>query len=202
VSPEWVSATAAVATLVVIVASAFAAVTQLRHMRSANHVAAMLELRETLTSRAFSESYVAAIRFLSDNLAQPDVRRTILTAERLSTLPEFEPVRSVGNFFENAGCLVKNEAIDAAIFCDLLSEVVVSTWKAYAPFVAHRRLRTGNALYENFEYIAVLSEDWISACPNGAYPRGKRRMELRETWPEATALAGDARTVDESVNAR
>jgi len=194
VSPEWVSAAAALATLVVIVASAFAAVTQLRHMRSANHVAAMLELRETIESHAFSESYGAALRFLSDNLAEPAVRHTILTVERISILPEFEPVRTVGNFFENAGCLVKNEAIDADIFCDLLSSVVVSTWKAYAPFIAHRRLLTGNALWENFEYIAVLSEDWISARPNGAYPRGKRRMGLRETWPEATTLAGDART--------
>jgi hypothetical protein len=194
VSPEWASATAAIATLVVIAASAFAALTQLRHMRSANYFESMLRLRETIESPEFSESYRAALGFLNDNLSEPEVRRTVLTAERLSLLPDFEPVRRVGNFFENAGCLVKNHAIDPKIFCDLLGSVVTTTWKAYEPFVAHRRFVHGNALYENFEYLAVICDDWESAHPNGAYPRGTRRMELPITWPEAAASTGDPLT--------
>lgn len=194
-SPEWTSATAALATLAVIAASAFAALTQLRHMRSANYFASMLKLRETLESPGFSESYRAALRFLNDDLAEPDVRRTILTAERILVLPELEPVLIVGNFFENAGCLVKNKAIDDRIFCDLLSSIVASTWKAYAPFIAHRRLVAGNAFYENFEYVAVICEDWLSAHPNGIYPRRTRRMGLRTTWPEAAASTGEPRTL-------
>ncbi len=192
-SPEWVSATAALATLAVVAASAFAALTQLRHMRNANHVTSMLQLRSTIEAPAFSEAYRAAVRFLSEDLAQPDVRRTVLTVRRISVLPEFEPLRTVGNFYENAGCLVKNQAIDADIFCDLLSAVVAGAWEAFAPFIAHRRLVTGVAFWENFEYLAVLSEDWLAAHPDGAYPRRMRRMELRETWPEATALTRDAR---------
>jgi hypothetical protein len=191
VTPEWASATAAIGTLVVIAASAFAALTQLRHMRSANYFESMLRLRETLESPAFSERYRAALGFLKDNLSEPEVRRTVLTAERLSTLPDFEPVRAVANFFENVGCLVKNRAIDPNIFCDLLADVVTTTWEAFTPFIAHYRLVKGNALYENFEYLAVICADWSSAHPNGSYPRGTRRMELRTTWPEATASTGD-----------
>ena len=152
----------------------------------------LLELRETIESHTFVENHRAALRFLSHDLNDPDMRRTILTAQRLTLLPELEPVFMVGNLFENAGCLVKNGVIDADMVCDLLSAIVSGAWKAYAPFIAHRRMVVGDALYENFEYLAVLSDDWLTAHPHGSYPRGMRRMELCQTWPEVTALASRA----------
>ncbi|HZO94096.1 MAG TPA: hypothetical protein VFB22_09990 [Candidatus Baltobacteraceae bacterium] len=187
-SAEWVSATAAVATLLVVAASAFAALTQLRHMRGSNQITSMLELRETVESRQFAENYRVAIRFLTENYDDPELRRRILTAERLSAFPEFEAVFAVGGFFENCGCLVKYDFIDKEIFCDLLSAMCAGAWKAFAPLVAHRRLRDGNAVYDNFEYLAVLSEDWIARHPEGAYPPGVRRMLPPPLWPEAAEL--------------
>jgi hypothetical protein len=173
--------------MVVVAASAFAALTQLRHMRGANQMTSMLKLRERVESHEFSESYRLALRFLSEDLEKPEMRRTILTAERLAVIPEFDPVFAVGSFFENCGGLVKNEIIDREIFCDLLSAIVIGAWKSYAPFIAHRRLVAGKALYDNFEYLAVVCADWVAAHPDGTYPAGVRRMELPVTWPEAIA---------------
>lgn len=38
---------------------------------------------------------------------------------------------------------------------------------------------------ENFEYLTVLSQDWDAAHPNGSYPSGVRRIDLKDDWLEA-----------------
>jgi hypothetical protein len=50
--------------------------------------------------------------------------------------------------------------------------------------VTKRSLESG-ALWENFEYLAVLSQDWIAEHPKGAYPEGMRRITLKDGWRDA-----------------
>jgi hypothetical protein len=84
--------------------------------------------------------------------------------------------------------LVKNHIIDATMLSDLLSANVVATWCLFAPFVAHRRIVAGAALLENFEYLAVICEEWMKAHPEGSYPHGVRRMANPEMWPEVADI--------------
>jgi hypothetical protein len=46
-----------------------------------------------------------------------------------------------------------------------------------APIISiRRRILDAPALLENFEYLAMLCEDFETRHPNGAYPSGARRM--------------------------
>jgi hypothetical protein len=63
----------------------------------------------------------------------------------------------------------------------------ILAWNALAPVVASSRYAIGSALWENFEYLVVLSQDWVAAHPNGTYPRGIRRIELEYALRDADA---------------
>ncbi|HLN46905.1 MAG TPA: hypothetical protein VK216_01420, partial [Magnetospirillaceae bacterium] len=90
---------------------------------------------------------------------------------------ELKVINFIGNFFENLGAFVKHGIIDREISCDLWARVVLTAWNSLLPVITiRRRALKSRALLENFEYLAVLSEDYISRYPDGIYPRGMRRM--------------------------
>ncbi len=180
-SPEWLTAIGTIGTFVVIAGSAIAALLQLRHMRSSNQIVALTEVRETLESSEFQ----AALRYVSD-----DFTRLLADRERRElvvgpTLVEFESVRTVANFFEGTGALVKAGIIDADLACDIWGYVVLRNWNFLEEFITNLRIgRETPALFENFEYFAVLSKRWFDAHPTGTYPAGMERMPSSPPWPE------------------
>jgi hypothetical protein len=96
-SLELVNTLATFGAFVVIAATAIAAIVQLRHARSSNHIAALNELRETMESPGLHAALV----------------------------------------------------------------------------------------WENFEYLTVLAQNWVAAHTKGTYPAGVRRIELKYPWLEA-----------------
>jgi len=175
-SQETLGTAAAIGTFIVIAATAIAALIQLRHMRSSNQIVALTECRETLESREF----VAARRFVAREL--PELLKNLDTWTRLGTVTldeDLQPVLTVANFFEYMGSFVKHSIIDREIACDFWSGVVVSSWAQLASVVAHLRLTSGmNGLFENFEYMAVMSEDWMARNRGSSYPKHLRRMKI------------------------
>jgi hypothetical protein len=174
-SLELVSAIASIGTFVVIAATAFAAIVQLHHLRGSNQIVALTEIREVVES----EKFQAARHFIVDELPilmqEPGIKEGLLAPLMDKRL---EPASYIGNVFENLGTLVKYRIIDRDIACDLWGGVVVTAWTSLQPVTAIRRQRPGPwiALWENFEYLAVLSEDFYKSHPQGAYPEGVRRM--------------------------
>jgi len=182
-SPEWLTATGTLGTFVVIAASAVAALMQLRHMRGSNQIVALNEARETLESPYFQEAQRLVRDELPQRLADPAERKKLLTLGSLP--PEYAQVRNLANFFEHEGVLVKSGIIDPAIACNLWRGVVLRNWKAIEPMVRNLRVkRDAPALWENFEYLAVLSKRFDDAHPEGAYPAGVERMPQSGLWPE------------------
>jgi hypothetical protein len=95
-------------------------------------------------------------------------------------------IRRVGNFFENMGALVKNGLADKELVLDIFAFQVLNTWEQLTPAVAIiRQARQSNTIWENFEYLTVLSQDWSTAHPNGNYPAGVRHIDLKYPWAEA-----------------
>jgi len=182
-NPEWLTAIGTLGTFVVIAASAAAALFQLRHMRGSNQIVALTEVRETIESPSFQ----AAEYFISEltkRYDDPAVREALL-APFFST--EFQPVRTVANFFETFGALVKNGIVDEHIACDLWGGVVDRNWDALRPVIASRRENMGTtALWENFEYLAILSKNFIVKFPDGTLPRHLQRLPLPEPWPQSS----------------
>lgn len=185
-SADWVTAIATVGTFAVIAASAVAALIQLRHMRGGNQIAALTEIRETLESPEFEKALKYLHREFPRRLADPDVRKRLL--EPGPTPDEFIPIRTVTNFFEAFGAFVRRRIIDPDIACDLFGPVVLTNWEILAPYIANRRAAANDPAYwENFEYFAALSKDWIRRHPGGTYPRRAMRMPQPEYWPELSA---------------
>lgn len=175
-SLELVSTIAAVGTFLVIAATAVAALVQLRHMRISNQINALTEYRQTILSPEF----FAARRFLQERL--PELAKEPSFLQRLAK-PVLDdelqrPINLVGNFFENIGAFVKYGIVDRRIACDLWSGVVVQTWKALLPVTLVRRNHLSAALWENFEYLAVISQDFMEQHPHGTYPPGTRRFPM------------------------
>lgn len=171
---EVLSAAASVGTFLVILVTAVAALIQLRHMRSGNQIAALTECREIIESREF----FTARRFVQDDLPlllqDPAI---VPRLERRVLDDQLQPINFIGNFFENLGAFVKYGIIDREIALDLWGGVILTTWTALLPVIRIRRksMKT-QILLENFEYLAVLCDDYIERHPDGTYPSGMRRM--------------------------
>jgi len=87
---EWISAVAAAGTFLVILASAIAALVQLRHMRGSNQIVALTECRETMESAEFGD----ALTFVSYEL--PKRLNDPREAERLLIIPFVDEYRAIG----------------------------------------------------------------------------------------------------------
>jgi hypothetical protein len=173
-SPEWLTAIGTLGTFVVIAASAAAALFQLRHMRGSNQIVALTECRETLESPEFGEAQNFVSFELPNRLKDPAERAKI---SQIPFAGEYKQIATVANFFESMGMFVKNGIIDKELACDFWCYSVVRNWTALAPVIAYVRKKIDvPALWENFEYMAVLSDDYMRSHPGGHFPAGTRRM--------------------------
>lgn len=182
-SPEWLTAIGTIGTFVVIAASAVAALLQLKHMRATNQLSAITELFEVFESPAFQDARRFVNRQLPEMLEDPENRK--LALER--PIPaKFEQARMIFGFFENVGTLVKRGIIDADLLMDLWSQIIVNSWGRLSSWALSSRAAANNpALYENFEYLAVIAQRWMDTHPAGTYPKGLPRSHSGIVWPEA-----------------
>jgi hypothetical protein len=189
VSAEWVTAIATAGTFVVIAASAIAALMQLRHMRGSNQIVALTECRETLESPEFRE----AQRFVSYDLPKRlgDPKEVLRIAQPQSQFEgEYQAIDTVGNFFENLGIFVKNRIIDPNLACDMWSYILLRNWNALVPIITFvRRDLHEPRIWENFEYLAVLCDDYMLRHPNGEFPTRLRRMPEDQSFVDAVERA-------------
>lgn len=175
-SAEWVTAVATVFTAVVIAASAIVALMQIRHMRTGNQISAYNECRETMESVDFREALAFIRNEIPERLADPQTVAAIVSS---ALREEYAGIRLVANLFESMGLFVKTGMMDERIACELWSGIVLTTWSNLRPLTAELRKRFGPGIWINFEYMAVLSDDFIRHFPD-AYPHGVRRMPLGE----------------------
>jgi len=182
-TPEWISAIASLVTMIVIGASAIAALLQLRHMRGSNQI----ELVANWTEAIEGENFQRALAFITR-----DLRPLLADTERLRNLswtpipPELQAVRTVANHFESVGSFVRRGIIQADVACDLWAYLVVRLWNESLPVLTYARHVSGtNAIWENFEYLAFISKHWVDEHPNGTYPAGIKRMPKDFTLVES-----------------
>jgi len=174
-------------TFIVIASTAIAALVQLRHARGSNQIAAISELQDAGQTPQFAaaEQYVATD--LAGKMKDPEFRYQI--ANRAARTAENQVLMTranqVGNYYENMGLLIKSGLVDRDLALNTWSDIAVAQWGNLLPYTAIARARTGSSLWENFEYFVVLSQDWVAAHPNGDYPVGVRRIDIKNEWLEA-----------------
>ena len=188
-SLELVNTFATLGTFLVIAATAITAIVQLRHARTSNQIVALNEIRETMESADFQEARHLIAAEVAVKLRDPAFRRQFAdpSARTDETRPFIGKIIMMANFYENIGTFVKAGLIDSDLALDLWSGVVIGAWERLAPLVAilRRPSASGPNLWENFEYLTVLSQDWVATHPKGMYPAGLRRIELKDEWLEA-----------------
>jgi len=170
---------------------------QLRHLRAGNQINAMLAIGEELSARHFIETWRLVRNKLEDAMKDPGFRDYLIAMAGSKRPPDenaaYAELRGamvqVGNAYEELGILVKRGIVDKDMFLDRYSWVIIGRFKLMAACIALSREASGqNALYENFEYLAVISEDWLKAN-SSTYPAGLRRMNIMNPWPIALAPA-------------
>jgi hypothetical protein len=189
-SLELLNALASVLTACIVAATAIAAMVQLRHLRAGNQINAMLAIGEELSSPQFTDAQAIIRQKLPAVVDDPKWRAYNAELDRggaPDVIPEYEEIRRavsfVCNAYEELGILVKQGIVDADLFLDRYSWVISSQWKRIKSALVDAREATGQqAVWENFEYLAVLSEDWIQTRPS-TYPKDMRRMPLPERPP-------------------
>jgi hypothetical protein len=177
---EWVTALAAVGTFLVIAASAIAALLQLRHLRSGNAISLLTAYNTEFDTLEFQTAFA----YVRSELPEQLMRESVL--DELAKAPPFlgdhAKIRTIANFFEDMGAFVLAGLLSRDIVCNLYGENVLSAWQTIAPVAALVRHRTGRpGIWENFEYLASLSDDFFTRHPGGVYPRGVRRMPVDST---------------------
>lgn len=172
---EWATAIGTLGTFIVITASAIAALLQLRHMRSGNQIAAYNECRETMDAPEFRNALHFIRTDLAERLAAPHAADE-LAAQNLPG--EYGAIRIVGNLFESMGLFVRIGMMERRIACELWAGIVLDTWNRLRPLTAAVRRRAGVGVWINFEYMAALSQDYMSQGKGSAYPGDVPRMPL------------------------
>ncbi|MFN2449854.1 MAG: ABC transporter substrate-binding protein [Candidatus Baltobacteraceae bacterium] len=68
---------------------------------------------------------------------------------------------------------------------DMFYANAIAAWERLVPVNVALRRDGGNSVWENFEYFVVLSQAWYAAHPDGTYPSGVRRIDLKDDLLEA-----------------
>jgi hypothetical protein len=177
---DVISTCAQVASLLVVLAAAVAAIVQLRHLRASNELEALL----TLTAQLRDPHMQRALHFvqtqLEARLGEPDYRHQLARVGFVDA--ELHPEMEVCNWFNEVGALVKNHLIDEGTFLDLFARLVIYYWSRLTPVVAILRRERGVGQYENFEYLAQLASVWKSKHPQGSYPQNLARLPIEDRW--------------------
>lgn len=186
-SLELFNTVATVGTFLVIAATALAAIVQLRHMRGGNQIAVLTELRASQQTPAYLNAAHYVFSELSTKMQDPAFRYQLAnrTARTTENNEQISYAEIIGDFYENMGMFAKTGLVDRRLLMDIHSALVLDAWDALAETTAVLREHYGRAIYENFEYLVILSQDWSAAHPDGTYPHGVRRIDLPNKWRSA-----------------
>lgn len=185
-SLELLNTLATFGTFVVITATATAGIIQLRHMRSANMIEGINYCKGSFESPEYHVARNFVISELSAKWQDPAFRHQL--ANPGARTPENQilitHIMLVANSHEQLGLLVKRGLIEPEMALDLFSGNALIAWEKLSAVAAAVRRSGDNRAWENFEYFAVLSEDWEKNHPDGTYPAGVRRIPLQDTFRE------------------
>jgi len=182
---EEVAALSAFGTLIVIAASAVAAIIQIRHMRSSNQMTSSLGLVERWATPEYREliNYITSGE-LEERLKDPNYRKSLarVPGDRLA-----HPEIVLLDFWEFFGSQVKLGSMSETSFMDVASSQCIIVWRKLTPVIAIIRRVRGPEVYDNFEYIASRSMMWEAKHPDGTYPKGTPHLPVIDEYIEDTA---------------
>jgi len=189
---EWFTAFSTFGTVVVIGATAVAALIQLRHLRAANQLEALLSLERDFRAPELQE----ALRYVQEEM--PKNLENAVYRDELARLgfidPHKHPELTLCNWFNAMGALLKYNLVAESTFMDLFGRLIAYYWKMLAPAVAVMRRNRGDSQYHDFEYLAIRANEWLKQHPHGHFPSGSERLVPADPWLQTDTGGGVARS--------
>lgn len=184
-TPEWLTAAASALTLVVVAITAYAALRQIKHMRSGNQVAALLPIIEKYQTAEVQASLQYALASLATDLESPAARSGVVGR------PVSGPARAalaVFNFYESVGALVAAGALELQLVLRYFT-LPSDLWEIGEDFIALSRRSRGPEVFENFEALVAMERAYAKARGTSRYPRGLPHVILRDRWLQVDAAS-------------
>lgn len=154
------------------------------HMRAGNQVTLFSAYNTEWDSPEFSSAY-AFVRSLSIDTIE---NKTLEDLAQGRYAGEFHSIRLIANFFEDLGALVEVGLLPKTLICMLYGGNISDLWQKLSPIIYYlREARGDSSVWEHFEYLAVVSEDFNAAHPHGVFPSGVRRMPVDRSLTERYA---------------
>jgi hypothetical protein len=181
---EEVSAISTFVTMIIIAASAIAAVIQLRHMRAGNAITGFLGFMDRWASPHARELQNFVFRGELDMLLLDPAYRASLAAGQPDRLkhPEVEYL----DFWESLGMFVKLGYFAEDAVMESGGPVAVMAWEKLKPVIAIIRRERGPTVYDNFEYLVSRALIWEAKHPDGVFPNGTPHLLVPDPFPEDT----------------
>lgn len=172
-SLELVNALAAVGTFIVIAVTAIAALIQLRHLRSSNQLAGLLQTVNVFGDPGFQRKLSWLHNEFPAKMKEPTFIAELRYAGAISRLDH--PELAIADLWEQTGVYIKHGLVSEEAFMDLAGHSVLSAWRGVAEAIKIRREVAGDAAYENFEYLASRAIEWGKTHPT-SYPPGTPKL--------------------------
>lgn len=164
-------------TLLVVALAAYAALQQMRHLRSGNQTAALLSLIGELRDESYLASGAYVTTQLAHDLDDPENRAGAEAATW--TGPTRQALRYL-RFYEALGSLVFSGALELDLV--LRYFLVAHDWQQVEPLVLVIRRRAGPSLFEMFEALAMAEARYVAQHGDSWYPRGLPRTSAVDQW--------------------
>ncbi|MFN2528895.1 MAG: hypothetical protein ABR584_09300 [Candidatus Baltobacteraceae bacterium] len=178
-SLEIINTGATLVTCAIVAATAIAALIQLRHLRASNQIEAQMAINSLIQSADFNEA-IMRLRDLSAMVEDPAYGWAFARPLSQGLPPEVVAMRRaaklVGSNLENIGNMVRNGLTDKRLFIEQFGNVVTEAWDLLRPYTCIRRkLSTHDSVWEDFEYLTILSNEWHEKI-GSAFPKEMRRL--------------------------
>jgi len=185
-SAEWLTAVSALATLFVVGVTAYAALRQIRHMRSGNQVAALLPLTEKYQTPEMQESATYVMSgALNRDLRNRDLR---LGAESIPAAGATRKAMAILNFYESVGALVTARVLDIELILRYFT-LPSDMWEISSDYIAITRRKRGPDVFENLEALVALERRYTTKHGSSLYPRNLPRIPVIDSFAVEDAAA-------------
>ena len=179
---DAISAWAQVGTLVIVVASVWAALIQLRHIRAGNQLQALLSLERDFRAPELQAALTYIQEALPKRLEDSEYRGELEAIGFVD--PVGHPEMIACNWLNEMGTLVKRGLVSEDTFMDLFAKLIVHCWKQVSPAIAIMRRQRGPGQYHDFEFLAMRAVGWLDRNPYGMSPHAFARTPLADYWLE------------------
>ncbi len=188
-TPEWINAGAALLTFLVVAATAYAALQQMRHLRTGNQTAALLDLTREQRDTLYQVSQTYVYTQLAHDLEDAESRAGLTGSAW--TGPTREALRFL-QFYEELGALVFSGALELGLVLRYFQ--AADDWRRVESLVLVLRRQRGPSAWEMFEALGMAEAQYVAKHGDTWYPNGIPRTSAVDPWLAVDGRSNTARS--------